>query len=140
MSSKSRRRRPPQSPRYACQRCKRRYRGHGDWNEDRIASLVIGYLCPDCQTVEEDLEAQIAEVLNHPSGWRVVAPPDGTDADGDRYLTEVVDGLVKAYPTSKVMRDKADQLEAVRKDRQAASMVKLMRATADEMESGALWQ
>jgi hypothetical protein len=38
------------------------------------------------------------------------------------------------------MRDKANQLEAARKDPAAAQQVWLMRRVADDMESGDLWE
>ncbi|GAA1078068.1 hypothetical protein [Tsukamurella spumae] len=42
-----------------CSRCRRRYRGHGDWNITVKASVIVGHLCPDCQTPEENAEAEI---------------------------------------------------------------------------------
>lgn len=44
-----------------CSRCRRRYRGHGDWNVVVSAGVVTGYLCPGCQTPEENAEATIHE-------------------------------------------------------------------------------
>jgi hypothetical protein len=44
-----------------CQRCDRRYRGHGAWNLVAEQGVVRGALCPDCQTPEEDAEAAIHE-------------------------------------------------------------------------------
>lgn len=42
-----------------CDRCKRRYRGHGDWNVVFAKGFATGYLCPECQTPEENTEAEI---------------------------------------------------------------------------------
>lgn len=42
-----------------CDRCKRRYRGHGDWNTVFTQGFVTGHLCPACQTPEENAEAEI---------------------------------------------------------------------------------
>jgi hypothetical protein len=105
---------------------------------DPIAGLETGYLCPGCQTADEDGEAKVREVLSPPATWRVVPPPAaGSDDDIHRYVTKVVDGLVKIYPSPAIMRDKANQLEAARRDEEARWMVGLMRAAADEMEFGA---
>jgi hypothetical protein len=51
-------------------------------------------------------------------------------------VTKVVDGLVRTYPSPVILREKADQLEAARKDWQARWMVKVMHGVADDMESG----
>lgn len=46
-----------------CSRCGRRYRDHHsdaqEWNLTASAGIVVGYICPGCQTPEEDLEAQV---------------------------------------------------------------------------------
>ncbi|NDJ91469.1 hypothetical protein [Mycolicibacter kumamotonensis] len=42
-----------------CDRCRRRYRGHGEWNATARQGVIVGYLCPDCQTPEENAEAEI---------------------------------------------------------------------------------
>lgn len=122
-----------------CMRCARRCRNDSGWNVQFIAGLECGVVCPTCQTLDEDLEAELNLITNHPSGWGVVAPHDGTDTDRTRFLTEVVERMVNAYPTPEVIRDKAGQLAAARKDDRATAMVKLMREVADDMESGALW-
>lgn len=44
-----------------CSRCSRRYRGHGDWNYTLENGVIVGVLCPDCQTPEENVEAAINE-------------------------------------------------------------------------------
>lgn len=41
-----------------CARCDRRYKGRGDWNATVVAGVVVGLLCPSCQTVEENAEAE----------------------------------------------------------------------------------
>jgi hypothetical protein len=40
-----------------CDRCQRRYRGHDDWNATVQSGVITGYLCPDCQTADENAEA-----------------------------------------------------------------------------------
>ena len=42
-----------------CERCSRRYRGAGDWNMNVRSGVVVGLLCPGCQTPEENAEAEI---------------------------------------------------------------------------------
>lgn len=44
-----------------CGRCSRRYRGHGDWNVTAKRGVLLGFLCPSCQTPEENAEALINE-------------------------------------------------------------------------------
>jgi hypothetical protein len=42
-----------------CERCKKRYRGSGDWNANLRGGEVVGVLCPDCQTPAENAEAVV---------------------------------------------------------------------------------
>ena len=42
-----------------CSRCGKRYRGHGEWNLTVRRGIVVGHLCPGCQTPEENAEALI---------------------------------------------------------------------------------
>lgn len=42
-----------------CDRCNRRHRGQGNWNLVFKAGVVIGALCPTCQTPEENAEAEV---------------------------------------------------------------------------------
>jgi hypothetical protein len=42
-----------------CSRCGRRWRGQDDWNATLEGGHVVGVLCPDCQTPEENAEAEI---------------------------------------------------------------------------------
>ena len=44
-----------------CSRCRRRYRGSGDWNFTMKAGVAVAVLCPACQTPEENAEAVINE-------------------------------------------------------------------------------
>lgn len=44
-----------------CQRCSRRYRGQTNWNVVVDKGVTTGILCPDCQTPEENAEAEINE-------------------------------------------------------------------------------
>ncbi|MHA3020126.1 hypothetical protein ACXPWS_07600 [Mycobacterium sp. BMJ-28] len=115
-----------------CDRCRRRCRNTAGWNVDMIAGLVVGHLCPNCQTPEEDLDAELNLITGRSDGYAVRPDPDD--------LTEVVLGLVNTYPTPEVMRDRACALESRRRDPDAAQMVRLMRTLADDMESGDLWE
>lgn len=116
-----------------CRQCKKRWRGQDGWNDDYIAGLVIGRVCPDCQTAEENLGAQVNLVLSPPSKHRTI------DLKADGAFAEFIMRLADAYPNAELMRTKADTLAAARKDEQATEMVRLMRRIADDMESGALW-
>ena len=62
-----------------------------------------------------------------------------TDPFTDDGLMRIVAGLVKSYPTPEIMRHKANQLVAARKDASGLGYARLMRAVADDMESGELW-
>ncbi|WP_458681653.1 hypothetical protein [Prescottella equi] len=44
-----------------CDRCRRRWRGNGDWNVTVESGNPVGITCPNCQTVEENTEAVINE-------------------------------------------------------------------------------
>lgn len=47
-------------PRPACERCGKRVPRHpADWNCTRTSGVIVGYLCPSCQTPEENAEAEI---------------------------------------------------------------------------------
>ncbi|MFN3007399.1 hypothetical protein ACK12G_29380 [Mycolicibacterium wolinskyi] len=117
-----------------CSRCRKRHRGQDGWNEDYIAGLVIGYVCPDCQTSEESIGAQVNLVLSPPSQRRALKLTE------EGAFAEFITRLADAYPDPVLMRSKADTLAAARKDEQATEMVRLMRRIADDMESGELWE
>lgn len=44
-----------------CDRCARRMRSGTGWNATFKQGIVVGYLCPECQTPEENSEAEINE-------------------------------------------------------------------------------
>jgi hypothetical protein len=44
-----------------CNRCERRMRNPADWNVVVSRGVITGYLCPGCQTPEENAEAVINE-------------------------------------------------------------------------------
>ncbi|MCP2255083.1 hypothetical protein LY13_003857 [Prauserella aidingensis] len=58
---------------WKCSRCRRPYRGRGDWNITVEDGVVVGALCPRCQTVDENTEAVINEATTDYLG----AGPDG---------------------------------------------------------------
>jgi hypothetical protein len=103
-----------------------------------IAGLIVGYLCPGCQTPQEDLEAEL-NLITGRSDCTSVGEAFPANTPQDELFFALVEMLVRTYPTPEVMRYKATQLESARKDREARQMVELMRAVADDMESGALW-
>jgi hypothetical protein len=67
-----------------CDRCNKRYRGHGYWNAIFRQGIVTGFLCPGCQTPEENAAAVINEaVFDYSRGGvdplgRICAPLKGT--------------------------------------------------------------
>ena len=62
-----------------CSRCRRRFRMNAAdndlWNVVFKDGRVTGYLCPDCQTDAEDLEAQVNEATLDYRNGRLL--PDG---------------------------------------------------------------
>lgn len=44
-----------------CSRCGRRQRRLDGWNFTVENGAIVGHLCPDCQTPEENAEAEINE-------------------------------------------------------------------------------
>lgn len=115
-----------------CSRCRKRWRGQDGWNDDYIAGLVIGHVCPECQTAEETVGAEVNLVLAPPSQRRAM------NVGEEGAFAEFIMRLADAYPDAELMRAKADTLAAARKDEQATEMVRLMRRIADDMESGEL--
>jgi hypothetical protein len=114
-----------------CQRCRKRCRNMAGWNTDHIAGLLVGYLCPGCQTPEENAEAAINEVLDPPS-----KPITGSSPED--FMRQLIESLARTYPTPEVMRHRANQLATARKDPDAKEMVRLMRKIADDMADGTL--
>ncbi|WP_199700477.1 hypothetical protein [Galactobacter valiniphilus] len=54
-----------------CMRCRRKYRGRGEWNLVFAKGYVTGALCPSCQTPEENAEAVINEATLDYSKGRI---------------------------------------------------------------------
>jgi hypothetical protein len=116
-----------------CCRCGKRHREQSGWNQDFIAGMVVGVICPGCQTSEDHIEAEVNLALDPAKDRRELNP---TDDDG---WERVIYGLIDTYPTAEKMRAEADRLSAARKDTNASTIVRLMRDLAGEMESGGLW-
>jgi hypothetical protein len=111
-------------------------RNHNGWNVEMIAGIEAGYLCPGCQTIKEDLGAELDLTLGRSSAGEVFTVNSAKDLTPER-LTMIIDGLIRAYPTPEIMRDKANRLAQARGNRHW--MVEIMRMTADDLESGALF-
>lgn len=61
-----------------CERCNRRYRNQGDWNVELKGGLPVFYLCPACQTPEENTQAVIHEATlnyHHTAGGLIYGTP-----------------------------------------------------------------
>jgi hypothetical protein len=119
-----------------CSRCGKRMRNPNGWNAEMIAGIEAGYLCPGCQTVEEDLDAELNLTLRRSAVGKEIRVRSLQDLTGD-VRTEIVDNLIRTYPTPEIMRDKANRLARVRGDQYW--MVRVMRMVADGVESGALF-
>ena len=115
-----------------CKRCLKPKPSHPwlceNWNVTFIASYATGWVCPDCQTVEEDLEAQVRLEVDPPMQIMPI-----TDTASIAMFAEA---LLDRYPEPGIMYAKADELEDARPD--CAEPARLMRALADAMESGEL--
>ncbi|QLL08846.1 hypothetical protein [Mycobacterium vicinigordonae] len=104
-----------------CCRCRKRYRGQGDWNADFIAGLMVGIICPGCQTAAEHLGAAVNEATVDYSGNTEVHLTD------DEGLNKIIDGLIGTNRTPPVLREQASRLEkALPNDETARAMVQLM--------------
>ena len=114
-----------------CERCGRRNKlaAKDNWNIEFAVGLIVGAICPDCQTDEEDLEAMVNEVMDDLGEAKVVHHPE-TDDERERYIYR----LLETCPTPEIKRAKADRLEAARPD--AGGLVSLLRTMADDQESG----
>lgn len=112
-----------------CNRCRKRCRRMDGWNAEFVAGVIVACICPQCQSADENAEAEVNEVLSTPSSWQ--GPPTTAEA--------LIERLVKSYPTPERMRHQANRLAAARTDRQAQSMVALMNNTASAMADGTLW-
>lgn len=51
-----------------CSRCNRRMRSGNGWNVDVRGGYVTGFICPGCQTPEENAEAVINEATTEYGG------------------------------------------------------------------------
>jgi len=117
-----------------CSRCNKRMRDPQGWNVEMIAGIEAGYLCPGCQTPQQDLEAE----LNLTLGRSTVNKEITVNSLGDlttEVLAKIIDSLIRTYPTPEMMRNKADRLAQTRGNR--FWVVGIMRMTADGMQSGA---
>jgi hypothetical protein len=67
-----------------CSGCNRRYRGHGDWHSTVRRGRVVGLLCPDCQTPEENAKAEVkaATLVYGVDRFGRLAGRPRTDEDG----------------------------------------------------------
>jgi hypothetical protein len=113
-----------------CGRCRRRMRNPHGWNVEMVAGLEVGYLCPDCQTPEEDLEAELKLMLGRSTVTAQMTVRSLKDLTSPK-LAVIVDGLIRTYPTPEIMRSKADRLAQARGDR--FWVVGVMRMVADGM-------
>jgi len=53
-----------------CSRCGKRMRRGDGWNMSFRRGFLIGYLCPECQSPEENAEAEINEAtLDYAAGF-----------------------------------------------------------------------
>ena len=71
-----------------CSTCGRRFRERAFdaefWNVELHAGIITRVLCPDCQTPEQDMEAQVNQaMLNYArnTSGQIIARTKGTDHD-----------------------------------------------------------
>jgi hypothetical protein len=138
-----------------CTRCRKRQRSTEGWNVEMIGGMIAWYLCAECQSPQEDLEAELKWIqqqeaqkggplaLHVDARWLErcgVSLDDGHTVMKMAKLNSFTHALVNSYPTPEIMRHKADELAAARKDKQARERVQFMRYVADGMEGGDLWE
>lgn len=58
-----------------CSRCHRRCVNDKDWNTMWKQGVLVGFVCPDCQTPEESLEARVNQSVYDYD--RMQSDPDG---------------------------------------------------------------
>ncbi len=84
-----------------CSRCQRRYRGQGDWNATVERGVIVGVLCPDCQTPDENAEAEInAATLDYerdPSGRITGRPKETEPSEAERPRSSSTGGAPLAF-------------------------------------------
>jgi hypothetical protein len=86
--------------------------------------LEIGIYCPDCQTVEVDLAAELDLVVTPSPERRTLDQSD--EDDTHRYIG----ALVAKYSIPEIMRHNADLFSAAQPG--AAELVRMMRRIADD--------
>jgi len=63
-----------------CRQCQRRYHDRGAWNAVVERGVVVGVLCPRCQTPAENAEAEIHDATLHydrDGAGRLIGRPKG---------------------------------------------------------------
>lgn len=66
-----------------CSACARRLRSMEGWNVTLKAGVIVGYTCPDCQTAEQNAEAEINQATTDYGTdrfGRITGKPMGTAA------------------------------------------------------------
>jgi hypothetical protein len=131
-----------------CSRCRRRCRNvdNNAWNVEWIASYAVGSICPECQTPEEDLEAQVSEAIDDYSTWRGERAADEwleiDEDDAPRTEENTDDDLSPeeiehvAATASAILRRRVEDLEQAR-DEQPSRLAEA-RARADQARTDAL--
>jgi len=117
-----------------CHRCGKLWRGQDGWNADYVAGLEVGVLCPDCQTAEEYVAAEV-NLIDSPAG----SMHDGRISNQDD-LVAFINMLIAIYPQPEVMRAKAEKLGRLRSDVMARQTAALMLRLAEDMESGEIYE
>jgi hypothetical protein len=76
-----------------CERCKKRYRGSGDWNATVRGGKVVGVLCPDCQTPDENAEAVVNQatlVYGRNAEGQVIGRPKVEAVDTEALVLDLI--------------------------------------------------
>lgn len=65
-----------------CSACNRRLRSPDGWNCTIKSGVIVGYICPTCQTPEQNAEAEINEATldyGRDGSGRVTGKPKGSE-------------------------------------------------------------
>lgn len=73
-----------------CSRCGRRMRSAAGWNAVFHLGYVTGYLCPDCQTPEENAEAVVNEATGTTAGLTRREWTEHTPDENARLLIDML--------------------------------------------------
>lgn len=80
---------------HKCDRCGRRYRGQDDWNVTYRAGIVVGYRCPDDQTLDDKAEALINDATGKSVAHEVRPGDPGFHEAAGMHIQATAEGVFR---------------------------------------------